>query len=223
MSRKWSVLFYEIKRKNVPCRDVALTNPVSMSNVTFEDLGYQNGFKYWWASEFMSMLDYPSMTSFQKPLNKAMSACLTVGIDIHENFVKVEREIEGEIVGDYKLTRFACYMVAMNCDIKKPVVSRAQAYFAKQAEKIDLILEGTNDLERLLSREEVKEGKKLLNATAKKAGVENFGLFTHAGYRGLYNKGIQAVAWIIDKWSTLIIIKPDKPKVNPPANEAKLD
>lgn len=163
--------------------------------VTFEDFGHQNGFKYWWATDLMNMLSYNTMDSFKNPLNRAMSACLTINIDIHDNFVKKERLVAGKNVQDYKLSRFACYMVAMNSDVKKVQVARAQAYFAKQAEKINLILEGRKDLERLLSREEVKEGNKILNTAAKAAGVGNrgFGLFTDAGYRGLYNNGLIAI------------------------------
>lgn len=166
---------------------------MELQTANFEDFGHENGVKYWWASDFMLMLDYPSMASFIKPINKAMAACLSVNIDIHDNFVKTDRVIDGQHNVDYKLTRFACYMVSMNCDSKKQPVAEAQAYFARQAEKIDLILEGKKDLERLLIREEVKEGNKILNSAAKASGVRNYGLFTDAGYRGLYNAGITDV------------------------------
>lgn len=166
-----------------------------MSNQTkgFEDFGHQNGFKYWWATDFMGMLQYQSMDSFSKPIRKAMSACLTVNIDVHDNFIKESRIIDNNTFDDYKLTRFACYMIAMNCDVKKQRVAQAQAYFAKQAERIDVVLEGTKDLERILAREEVKEGNKILNSSAKAVGVRNFGRFIDSGYRGLYNRSIKSV------------------------------
>jgi len=61
----------------------------------------------------------------------------------------------------------------MNADSKKPAVAKAQVYFADQIEKIDLILEGSEDLERLLTREEMKDSVKALNSEAKNAGVVN--------------------------------------------------
>jgi DNA-damage-inducible protein D len=157
----------------------------------FEDFSHENGITFWWATDFMVMLDYPSINSFMKPIQRAMTACLTANIDVYDNFIKATRVVDGNTIDDYKLSRFACYMVAMNGDVKKQKVAEAQTYFADQAQKINLLLEGSNDLERLLTREEVKEGHKLLNATAKSSGVENFGLFTDAGYRGLYNSGIK--------------------------------
>lgn len=161
--------------------------------VTFEDYGYENGTRYWWASDFSSMLGYASMKSFQNPINKAIKSCMTANIDFHEDFVRQERIIDGNKISDYKLTRFACYMVAMNADSKKNQVAQAQVYFADQVDKINLILEGANDLERLQIRDEIKAGNTSLHAAAKSHGVQNFGLFNHAGYKGMYNRGIKDV------------------------------
>lgn len=160
---------------------------------TFEDFSKQNGITYWWASEFMAMLGYPNMNAFSKPLHRAMQACLSANIDCHDNFIKDERvDIEsGQKITDFKLTRFACYMIAMNGDPKKPEVAAAQIYFANTAEQFDLLLSGTDDVERLLTREEIKGGNKSLASTAKASGVVNFGLFQDAGYRGMYNTGMK--------------------------------
>jgi DNA-damage-inducible protein D len=102
----------------------------------------------------------------------------------------MKRIVDGNAIDDIKLSRFACYMVAMNADIKKPVVARAQAYFAEQVEKINIILEGRNEIERLNIRHEIRDMSAPLNSAAKSCGVVNFGLFHDAGYRGLYNRGI---------------------------------
>ena len=40
---------------------------------------------------------------------------------------------------DWKLSRFACYLVAMNADTKKPMVAKAQIYFAEQVEKVKVV------------------------------------------------------------------------------------
>ena len=109
-----------------------------MRHKTFEDYGYENGMKYWWARDYSKMLGYATFNSFKNAINKAMSSYLQAGItEIEENFKRCDRKIEGKKIKDYKLSRFACYLIAMNCDIKKEVVAKAQVYFAKQAEKIN--------------------------------------------------------------------------------------
>lgn len=172
--------------------DIAITD----TEPGFEDFSHENGITFWYATEFMDMIGYPTMAAFSKPMNRAMQACLATNIDTHDNFIKVTRIVDGETITDYKLTRFACYMIAMNGDSKKPLVAKSQAYFAHQAEKIHLLLEGANDLERIITREEIKEGNKGLMASAKKAGIHTgvqFQYFQDAGYRGLYNKSVKEV------------------------------
>ncbi len=163
------------------------------NSLSFEDYGHENGTKYWWATEYANMLGYASYNSFLKPINKAIQSCMAANIDHFIDFRREQRIIDGNTIDDLKLSRFACYMVAMNADSKKPQVARAQVYFADQVEKVNLLLEGSNDLERLNTREEIKTGNIALNSAASQSGVKNFGLFQDAGYRGLYNKGLSAV------------------------------
>lgn len=166
---------------------------MSDSLVSFEDFGHENGIRYWWASEYSEMLGYSSFESFRKSINKAIQAFMAAGIDHFSDFRHELRVFEDKTIQDIKLSRFACYMVAMNADPKKPQVARAQLYFADQVEKINLILEGNNDMDRLLTREEIRDGQKALASAAKNSGVVNFGLFQDAGYRGLYNTGVKGL------------------------------
>src|SRR5712692_6626394 len=82
----------------------------------FEDCGISNGGRFWYASIFMGMLGYESMSSFEQAINRAIGTCTTLGIPVIENFQQCHREIDGAITSDYKLSRFACYLVAMNGD-----------------------------------------------------------------------------------------------------------
>lgn len=96
---------------------------------TFEEQSLENGFTYWLASKLMELLDYKTMVSFSKAINKAMTTCNTLNIPILENFIQVCNIVDGRPVNDFKLSRFACYLVTMNADNKNPKVAQAQVYF----------------------------------------------------------------------------------------------
>lgn len=128
------------------------------------------------------MLGYESETGFSHALNRAIGTCTTLGISVLENFVQCQRPTPDGPVSDYKLSRFACYLVAMNGDVEKPAVAAAQAYFATLAEAQRQFMEAAQGVERVQIRDEISERNKSLMSTAKKSGVVDFGLFNDAGY-----------------------------------------
>jgi len=162
-------------------------------NINFNDLARDNGYTYWYATEYMNMLGYESYTSFRKAVNKAMTTCMTLDINTAENFQQQKRKLNGKDVYDFKLSRFACYLVAMNADNKKKEVAQAQAFFAVTAEAIRRYVDDAEDVERVLIRDEVSTHEKALNSVAKKAGVtdQGYALFQNAGYRGMYNMNLK--------------------------------
>ena len=128
-----------------------------------------------------------------------MQACLTLGISCEEHFILTD--------GQYKLTRFACYLIAMNGDSKKSQVAAAQVYFAAIAETFRHAIEHAENIDRVLIRKEMTDGLKSLCSTAHRHGVDNFAYFQNAGYRGMYNmdlatltrfKGLDAKAVLLD-------------------------
>ncbi|WP_019672289.1 BRO family protein [Psychrobacter lutiphocae] len=159
-------------------------------SINFNDLCAENGFTYWYARDYMKMLGYQKYNSFKKPVNKAITTCMTLDIDVTDNFVQVNRVINGEEVKDYKLSRFACYLIAMNADGKKLEVARAQAFFAAAAETIRRYVSDASQVERVLIRDEISIHEKSLSGVAKEAGVEKYALFQNAGYRGMYNMNL---------------------------------
>lgn len=156
----------------------------------FESMVRANGFLFWWASDLMKLLGYDDFKSFKKSIQKAMTVCMGIDVEIGDNFLAVSRDVDGKTIEDYKLSRFACYLTAMNGDVRKQEVARAQAYFVTFAEACRLYVEQAEGVERLIVRGEVADGEKALGSAARRAGVQQYALFQNAGYRGLYNRNL---------------------------------
>lgn len=161
-----------------------LSNIEQLQELSFEDFKHQNGIIYWLATEYMNMLGYNNLKAFQKVIDRTTKALISLSINQYENIIPL---IKDGCVYDYKLTRFACYLAAMNADPKNPQVAQAQAYFATQTRKFEVYVQNSGDMDRLLFRDELTEGHKSLQSRAQKAGVEDYAKFMNAGYRGMYN------------------------------------
>ncbi|MEM5790177.1 MAG: BRO family protein [Syntrophobacteraceae bacterium] len=159
----------------------------------FEDWGKSNGQQFWYARDLMELLGYESYATFTRAVNRAVAACTALGIQVMDNFGQCTRTISGKLLPDMKLSRFACYLTAMNGDPKKPQVAAAQAYFATIAESFQRYFQEADHVERVAIREDVSEREKSLNAVAKQAGVTHYPFFQNAGYRGMYNMNLSAL------------------------------
>jgi DNA-damage-inducible protein D len=157
---------------------------------SFENLGHTNGKMTWYARDLMETLGYENWKSFRAVINRATNACIALDINVTENFEQTERIIDGAVVQDFKLTRFACYLVAMNGDPKKEEVAKAQIYFIAIAETFKHYLEESENVERVLIREELSDHEKSLSGVAKQYGVTHYPYFQNSGYRGMYNMNL---------------------------------
>lgn len=160
----------------------------------FEDIKKidENGIEYWEARELMPLLDYDKWSNFDSVvIAKAKIACINSGQSVTNHFadigkmVKIGSGSERE-VKDYKLSRYACYLIAQNGDSSKQAIATAQTYFAIQTRRQEVFQQLAENEKRLFVRGEIKDHNKKLFATAKQAGVSNFGRFNNAGYEGLY-------------------------------------
>jgi len=171
-----------------------------------------SGVEYWFARELQEHLGYDTWENFESAIARAAEACDGSGIPSSHQFhdtTKLMAIGKGgkRPVKDYFLSRYACYLIAMNADPKKARVALAQSYFAVQARRQELADALTDDEKRLEIRDRVRESSTALNSTASRAGVKHFAFFHDAGYRGMYNasqatvkkmKGIKASEDFLD-------------------------
>ena len=158
-----------------------------------------NDVEYWMARDIQQWLGYGQWRNFESVIEKAMTASESAGVKSANHFAKVSKMVEAgsgiEVErADYYLTRFACYLIAMNGDIRKTEIGLAQAYFVIQTRRQEEVDMQSEDEKRLALRDRVKINNKFLASAAKKAGVLNFGIFQNEGYRGLYGgKGLKEI------------------------------
>jgi len=175
-----------------------MKNDIELNNSLFENLKHmdENGNEFWYARELQKALEYKEWRKFEGVINKAIKACKLSNSNALEHFVQLDKTIPmpkgaAKTISDYKLSRYACYLIAQNGDSRKKVIALAQTYFAVKTrlqeinEKDYSLL--TEDEKRLYKRSLTKKGNYSLNQTAKNAGVKNFDKFHNAGYKGLYN------------------------------------
>lgn len=151
----------------------------------------KSGIEFWTARELMPLSGYTEWRNFEEVVGKAAQACLASGQDVDNHFVKSDKMVRigsntVRQVRDYKLDRYACYLIAQNGDPKKPEIAFAQTYFAIQTRRQEIFEQLPDTSKRLFIRGQVSDHNKKLFRTAKEAGVSKFGLFNDAGYRGLY-------------------------------------
>ena len=165
---------------------------------TFEDIKHfdDNGCEYWEARELMVALEYKRWDKFCNVIDNAKVSCEKSNNVVFDHFSQVGKMIEiakgaKRKILDYKLSRYACYLIVQNADPKKKTVALGQTYFAIQTRKQEIIEKEfglmTENEKRFYQRNLTKKGNYSLNLTARDAGVKNFDKFHNAGYKGLYN------------------------------------
>ena len=170
----------------------------NINETIFESIKHvdDDGNEYWYARELQKVLEYTQWRKFNGVIEKAMNTCKASNYVVLDHFAGAGKMInlgkggQREVL-DYKLSRYACYLIAQNGDSRKKVIALAQTYFAIQTRKQELLEEEYNSLtedeKRLYRRRQKRDGNKILYKIAKEKGVKNLDKFTNAGYKGLYN------------------------------------
>ncbi len=158
----------------------------------------EDGIEYWTARELMQVLGYETWRRFEDVIGRAKQACINSKQFPEDHFVSIGNmtKVGHGIVrklDDYKLDRYACYLIAQNGDSSKKEIAFAQTYFAIQTRNQEIQQSLSDDEKRIKARDEVKNKNKELFSTARLAGVSNFGKFNDAGYKGLYSMSLKEV------------------------------
>ena len=91
----------------------------------------------------MEILEYSLWQNFYKTINIAVKNCNNSNYDVSDHFIdankmiKIAKNARREIQ-DYKLSRYACYLIVLNCDPRKKIIALAKTYFAIQTRKQEL-------------------------------------------------------------------------------------
>ena len=173
-------------------------NDIYKTNKLFEEIRHidESGIEFWYARELQKVLDYTEWRKFEGVVKKSIKSCENSGIGAFDHFVDADKMVQigsgaKKEIKDYKLTRYACYLIAQNGDSRKKVIALAQTYFAVQTRKQEITEKEysmlTEDEKRFYQRNLTRKGNYSLNQTAKNARVKNFDKFHNSGYKGLYN------------------------------------
>ena len=171
---------------------------IEYNEITFENIKHidEYGNEYWFARELMLALEYKDWRNFQKVIDKAVLSANNSVSSEKDWVVEVNKPIKTgkgkeEIIKDYKLSRYICYLIVQNADPKKEVVALGQTYFAVQTRKQEITEQEydslSDDEKRFYQRKLTRQGNYTLQKVAVSAGVKNMAEFHNAGYKGLYN------------------------------------
>lgn len=160
------------------------------------------GAEYWDARELMPVLGYKQWRRFADTIDRAKVSCEVSGNTVSDHFADVGKTIAmpkgaTKTISDYHLSRYACYLIAMNGDPRKEAIALAQSYFAVKTREQELsenFENLTEDQKRLEIRGDVTRHNKSLADAAHQAGVETpmeYAIFQNYGYMGLYG-GLKA-------------------------------
>ena len=150
----------------------------------FESAAHSDGaVTYWYAREIQLLLDYSRWENFETAISRAKTACENSNQPLENHFRDVTKMVD---IGssarreqeDYKLTRYACYLIAQNGDSRKEAIAFAQSYFAFQTRKQEILEDRLLLAERIQARAKLTETEKQLSTTLYEHGVDDKGFGT---------------------------------------------
>ena len=170
--------------------DKALTqiqrNLESIKRVTQDE----NPAEFWSARDLMPVLGYITWRQFAEAIDRAKESCKTSNQLVENHFLPAPAKSSGgRPKEDYFLTRYACYLIAQNGDPRKPQIALAQAYFATQTRKQELLEQRDKENKRLEARAKLKDTESAIESTVYQRGIKlqvEFATFKNKHIEALY-------------------------------------
>ncbi|MCL2491354.1 MAG: DNA damage-inducible protein D [Coriobacteriia bacterium] len=148
---------------------------------SFDEYAYVDGdCEYWYARDLMGLLGYSQWRNFEEAIKRAIMSCESTEIPVENHFADVSKMVSTGSgaergIADFQLTRYACYLIAMNGDPRKDEIAFAQSYFAVQTRKQEVIVERMSAIRRISAREKLTESEKRLSQNIYERGVDDKG------------------------------------------------
>lgn len=138
-----------------------------------------NGWEYWIARDLQLLLGYAKWENFLSVIEKAKISCQNAWIEPRNEFFLTSGKTS--VLGwrpkeNYELSRYACYLIAQNGNPEKQEIAFAQAYFAVQTRKQEIIEQKLVDMERLRARKKLTLTEKEFQELAFERGVDGSGI-----------------------------------------------
>ncbi len=168
---------------------------ISSRALKLDDLAHADadGVQFWLAREIMPIMGYDRWENFDTAVKRAVVSIESTDMPGEHHFREVTKMVGigsggKRAIKDYKLTRYACYLIAMNGDPRKEEIAFAQSYFALETRKQELIEQRMAELQRLQERSALSEAEKHLSAVAFERGVDGrgFAMIKSRGDKALF-------------------------------------
>jgi hypothetical protein len=103
----------------------------------------EHGRETWSARDLQELCGYAEWRKFENAIERAKIATTNAGYDVIDHIVGADSMVNigsgaQRPAADWKLSRFACYLVVMNGDPRKPEIARAQEYFAVKTREAEV-------------------------------------------------------------------------------------
>lgn len=168
-------------------------NVIKKRSTLFDEFAHEeDGVEFWYARDLMEPLGYARWENFDEAVKRAMVSCENNETPVDSQFREVTKMVKSGVASvprkDYKLTRYACYLIAMNGDTRKSEIAIAQAYFAVQTRKQELIEQKVAEIQRVQSRRTLADSEKALSAVVYEHGISDrgFGIMRSKGDEALF-------------------------------------
>lgn len=134
-------------------------NAITSTQVNTESIFEQikqidtDGSEYWLARELMPILGYQQWRRLEDAITRAIAACKNIGQESEKHFLPLPAKSSGgRPRDDFRLSRYGCYLTAMNGDSRKAEIAAAQNYFAVKTREAELAGQNSELLAQLLEK-----------------------------------------------------------------------